>query len=201
MIPKSLLSPRTYFLLDGSDEPTNERNEGYFSKAMLKRLLMNAMYGTRQQVYIGFAEKTRHGVTRDDLVKSKAGSLITKKEQAKAKRQYRNSLWKWTVALQLARRELGISGFGAVVKGGPLHTKAKEIMTMKLEEVKDLISKFDMWDDSSSDEEMGVLSDVSDEDAEALVRDAIAFVEMCDENDRMVRGMEDPSDEPGGPSA
>merc|ERR1719310_2005520 len=33
----------------------------------------------------------------------------------------------WTMAVQKARKELGVKGFVAVKKGSPLYTKAKEI--------------------------------------------------------------------------
>ena len=45
-------------------------------------------YGTRNDVYEGLAEKTRGGLTRDDLVLSKTGKIVSKKKSLAARAAY-----------------------------------------------------------------------------------------------------------------
>ena len=45
-------------------------------------------YGTRADVFEGLAEKTRGGLTRDDLVLSKTGKIVSKKKSEAARAAY-----------------------------------------------------------------------------------------------------------------
>merc|ERR1719408_97072 len=59
-------------------------------------------------------------------MKSKSGKIVTKKQHAAGKKAYAN-IKGWTMAVQKARKELGVKGFVAVKKGSALYKKAKEI--------------------------------------------------------------------------
>merc|ERR1719335_1164337 len=58
-------------------------------------------------------------------MKSKSGKLVSKKSHAAGVKAYKN-IKGWTVAVQKARKELGVKGFMAVKKGSALYKKAKE---------------------------------------------------------------------------
>jgi len=51
---------------------------------------------------------------------------VSKKASAHGKKAYAN-IKGWTVAVQKARKALGVKGFVAVKKGTPLYKKAKEL--------------------------------------------------------------------------
>ena len=53
--------------------------------------------------------------------RNKAGKLVSKAKSARMKSN------PWSKAVQLARRELGITGFAPVRKGEPLYQLAKKI--------------------------------------------------------------------------
>ena len=63
---------------------------------------------------------------KSDLMKSKTGKIVSKKSHAAGKKAYA-AIKGWTVAVQKARKALGVKGFQAVKKGSPLYTKAKEL--------------------------------------------------------------------------
>ena len=46
-------------------------------------------YGDRQAVYNGIAEKTRGGLTKDDLMLSKTGRIVSKKKSLAAAESYK----------------------------------------------------------------------------------------------------------------
>ena len=46
-------------------------------------------YGNRQDVYNGEAEKTRGGLTKDDLMLSKTGKIVSKKKSLAAAESYK----------------------------------------------------------------------------------------------------------------
>ena len=46
-------------------------------------------YGNRQDVYNGEAEKTRGGLTKDDLMLSKTGKIVSKKKSIAAAESYK----------------------------------------------------------------------------------------------------------------
>merc|ERR1711862_42033 len=80
----------------------------------------------RASVFNGGKEKTKTGLKKTDLMKSKTGRIVTKKAHAAGKKAYAN-IKGWTVAVQKARKELGVKGFVAIKKGSALYKKAKEI--------------------------------------------------------------------------
>ena len=71
-------------------------------------------------------EKTKGGITKAMLMKSKTGKIITKKQHAAGKKAYKN-IKGWTEAVQKARKALGLKGFVAIKKGSALYKKAKEL--------------------------------------------------------------------------
>merc|ERR1711894_390882 len=75
-------------------------------------------------VFRGFKEKTKTGFTKSDLMKNKFGKVVSKKQHAAGVRNYKN-IKAWTVAVQKARKLLGLKGFVAVKKGTPVYAKAK----------------------------------------------------------------------------
>merc|ERR1719288_411515 len=68
----------------------------------------------RAVVFAGGKEKTSSGMTKDQLVKSKTGKIVSKKASARAKKAYASSpLKKWMEAMKQARKQLNIKGFVA----------------------------------------------------------------------------------------
>merc|ERR1712204_125978 len=83
----------------------------------------------KASVWLGGKEKTRRGLKKSDIVKSKSsGKLVSKKASAAGKKAYKN-IQGWTVAVQKAKKELGLKGFVAVKKGSALYKKAKAFHT------------------------------------------------------------------------
>merc|ERR1712151_633665 len=79
----------------------------------------------RAVVFSGTKEKTKTGLKKSDLMRSRSGKIVSKKASAHGKKSY--ALIKgWTVAVQKAKKELRIEGFVAIKKGSPLYKKAKE---------------------------------------------------------------------------
>ena len=77
-------------------------------------------------VFNGTKEKTMSGLKKSDLTKSKSGKIVSKKQSANGKKAYAH-IKGWTVAVQKARKALGVKGFVAVKKGTALYKKAKEL--------------------------------------------------------------------------
>merc|ERR1719364_527361 len=77
-------------------------------------------------VFNGTKEKTMSGLKKSDLTKSKSGKIVSKKQSAQGKKAYAH-IKGWTVAVQKARKALGVKGFVAVKKGTALYKKAKEL--------------------------------------------------------------------------
>merc|ERR1719164_265476 len=65
-------------------------------------------------------------MTKSDLIKNKNGRIVSKKQSANGKKAYAH-IKGWTVAVQKARKALGVKGFVAIKKGTPLYKKAKEL--------------------------------------------------------------------------
>merc|ERR1719389_955042 len=76
-------------------------------------------------VFHGTKEKTLSGLTKADLIKNKYGKIVTKKKVAQGKKAFTH-IKGWTVAVQKARKALGLKGFVAIKKGSALYKKAKE---------------------------------------------------------------------------
>merc|ERR1712032_1087128 len=64
---------------------------------------------------------------KTDLVKNKAGRIVSKARSVLMKKRYAAGVGKWTKAVQKARSEMGLTGFVAIKKGTALYRKAKEI--------------------------------------------------------------------------
>merc|ERR1711907_321392 len=97
-------------------------------KAMKAKRVSKIAKGKRARavVFSGTKEKTASGLKKSDLMKSKTGKIVSKKAHANGKKAYA-AIKGWTVAVQKARKALGVKGFQAVKKGSPLYTKAKEL--------------------------------------------------------------------------
>merc|ERR1719397_816204 len=80
-------------------------------------------------VFNGKKVKTVGGLTKNDLVKSKSGKIVSKKTQQIGKKLYQKHAKAWIVAVQKARKDLKITGFQAVggntPKGKALLAKAR----------------------------------------------------------------------------
>merc|ERR1719164_246938 len=75
---------------------------------------------------LGPKTKTASGLEKKDMMRNKAGKIVTKKSHAAGRRAYAN-IKGWVTAVSKARKELKIKGFKAVKKGTPLYKRAKEI--------------------------------------------------------------------------
>merc|ERR1712166_1644395 len=93
-------------------------------KAMKKKRVSKV--GKKFVVFRGTKAKTSGGLSKADLIKNKNGKIVSKKGSANGKKAYAN-IKGWTVAVQKARKALGVKGFIAVKKGTPLYKKAKEL--------------------------------------------------------------------------
>merc|ERR550537_615666 len=93
-------------------------------KAMKKKTVSKIAKGrfTKVMVLRGSKAKTVGGMTAKDLIKNKAGRVVSKKRSALGKAN------PWMIAVKKARAALKIKGFSAVKKGTPLYLKAKEFM-------------------------------------------------------------------------
>ena len=84
-------------------------------------------YGSFRRVWSGTADRTKGGLLKKDLCLNKRGKVVSRKQNAKAKKNFRNSaLSKWVVATQKARKELGLVGFVACKKGSAFYKLAKK---------------------------------------------------------------------------
>merc|ERR1719502_1122051 len=97
-------------------------------RAMKKKAVSKIAKGkfARSVVFRGTKAVTSSGLTKSDLIKNKRGKIVTKKQVANGKRAYAN-IKTWTVAVQKARKALGVKGFVAIKKGSALYKKAKEL--------------------------------------------------------------------------
>merc|ERR1712027_133236 len=97
---------------------------------------MKAMKPVMKAMKAKKAMKTSSGMTRDQLVKSKTGKIVSKKASARAKKAYASSpLKKWMEAMKQARKQLNIKGFvacgGKTAQGKALYAKTKSILSAK----------------------------------------------------------------------
>merc|ERR1719382_1518803 len=84
-------------------------------------------------VFKGKKAKTVGGLTKDTLIKSKSGKIVSKAASARGKKAFATSaLKKWGVATMQARKALGITGFcpvgGKTAQGKALYAKTKAIL-------------------------------------------------------------------------
>merc|ERR1711897_34254 len=105
-------------------------------KAMKKKAMKKSKVAkgkrAKSSVFRGTKEKTSGGLTKDKLVKSKSGKVVSKKASAACKKRYANSKASaWIKAVVQARKALGVKGFAAVggksAQGKALYAKAKSI--------------------------------------------------------------------------
>merc|ERR1739845_96487 len=89
-------------------------------KGMKAKKVVSARLAKRH-VFAGKAEKSKGGLKKSDLVKNKAGKIVSKKLSARMKAS------PWLAAVKAARAALNIKGFAAIKKGSPLYKKAKEL--------------------------------------------------------------------------
>merc|ERR1711918_333354 len=78
-------------------------------------------------VFRGSKVRTTGGLKATALIKNKNGRIVSKKQSLLAKKRYASSIKGWTVAVQKARKVLGLKGFVALKKGTPLYLKAREL--------------------------------------------------------------------------
>merc|ERR1712190_489144 len=86
----------------------------------------------RAVVFKGGKEKTKTGLTKANLIKSKSGKIVTKAQSAASKKRYAGSKAQaWAKACSKARKELNIKGFvpfgGKTAAGKALLAKCRAI--------------------------------------------------------------------------
>merc|ERR1719215_1131005 len=89
--------------------------------------------GAKTRVFSGKKQKTATGLTKDKLMKSKSGKVVSKKASAAGKKSWvKNGLKAWADAVKKARKELGVTGFVAIggksAAGKALYAKAKSLL-------------------------------------------------------------------------
>merc|ERR1719194_233416 len=102
-------------------------------RAMKKKAVSKIAKGkmARAVVFRGNKEKTYTGLTKTDLIKNSRGKIVSKKSSAHAKKRYATSIKGWIVAVQKARKALGVKGFVAIKKGSALYNKARKALGVK----------------------------------------------------------------------
>merc|ERR1712060_457825 len=117
-----------------------EPREGGAAMAAMKRPAKSAMkptkakkrvskVGTKVQVLAGKKEKTKWGLRKEHLLKSKGGKVVTKRKSAAGKKAFEQNLSKWILACSRARGELGLTGFVPVKRGTAFYNKTREYYT------------------------------------------------------------------------
>merc|ERR1711881_556916 len=80
----------------------------------------------------GSREKTTGGLTRDSLMRNKRGKIVSKRNNAKGKRAFKN-VETWVEAFMEARDMLRVEGFHAIngktLQGKALYYKTKALRT------------------------------------------------------------------------
>merc|ERR1711977_231538 len=74
----------------------------------------------KRHAFFGKIGKTKTGLTKSNLIKTKSGKIVSKKKSDLMKKS------PWIAAVTKARAALKIKGFSAIKKGTPLYNKAKE---------------------------------------------------------------------------
>merc|ERR1711959_36734 len=92
-------------------------------KAMKKVSAIAKGKKAKVQVWRGKKTKTKTGLTKDDLVKSKSKKIVSAKKSELGKKS------KWAKATAKARAEKGYKGFKPIKRGTSFYDKAKEIMS------------------------------------------------------------------------
>ena len=85
------------------------------------------MIGTKRQVWNGSRTKTVGGLHKKDLMLSKAGKIVSKRQAKRGLTMMKkNGLGKWIAAVQKVRKEMGLKGFVAIKKGTPYYAAVKK---------------------------------------------------------------------------
>merc|ERR1719386_171529 len=83
-------------------------------------------------VFRGSREKTAGGLTRDSLMRNKRGKVVSKRQNAKGKRAFKN-VETWVEAFVQAHEMLRVEGFHAIngktLQGKALYYKTKALRT------------------------------------------------------------------------
>ena len=83
-----------------------------------------------RRVWSGTADRTKGGLVKKDLCLNKNGKVVSKKQSAKAQKNFKKSgLGKWCAAMMKARKELGLTGFVACKKGTAYYKLTKKFYT------------------------------------------------------------------------
>merc|ERR1712083_637910 len=87
-----------------------------------------SVVGKKWQVWNGTRERTVGGLTKKDLMKSKTGKIVSKKQALRAKgNMKKNGLGKWMAAVKQVRKEMGLKGFVAIKKGTPYYKRVRAV--------------------------------------------------------------------------
>merc|ERR1719271_1707325 len=103
-------------------------------KVMKKKKFSKIARGrlAKSQVFKGTKGKTVGGLTKDSLMRNKRGKVVSKKQNAKGKRAFKN-VETWIEALMQAREMLRVDGFHAIngktLQGKALYYKTKALRT------------------------------------------------------------------------
>merc|ERR1719335_957919 len=86
--------------------------------------------GALRAVFKGVIARSKGGLKKEALMKTKTGRIVSKKASANGKKAYKR-IAKWNAAVQKARKALNIKGFQAVggksAKGQALLKKARSL--------------------------------------------------------------------------
>merc|ERR1719502_597616 len=92
---------------------------GMKKKAMKKTAkAYKTVAGANRAVFYGKIAKSKGGLTKSSLMKSKRGKIVSSKKSALGKKN------KWIAACNAARKALKIKGFSPIKKGTALYKKA-----------------------------------------------------------------------------
>merc|ERR1740121_1001990 len=81
--------------------------------AMKKKMAMKvSKVGKKFSVFKGIKVRTKGGLKKSDLKKSKSGKIVSAKASAAGKKAFKN-ISKWNEATKKARKALGLKGFVA----------------------------------------------------------------------------------------
>merc|ERR1712087_922897 len=100
-------------------------------KAMKKSVIAKGKL-VKSLVFRGSKVKTKGGLKKENLKKSKTGKVVSKKASDRSKKAFAGSAFqKWGKAVQAAKKALNLKGFiivgGKSVQGRALYAKAKAL--------------------------------------------------------------------------
>merc|ERR1719158_1823752 len=107
------------------------KKTGMKRKAMKKSVIAKGKRA-KSSVFRGTKAKTSGGLKKSDLVRNKAGKIVSQKASENAKKTFKKrGLDKWINATKAARKALGIKGFcpigGKSAKGQALLKKVRSL--------------------------------------------------------------------------